>query len=114
AHMVAAASEQNDKPFYLLSTRAGVFRRDQEAIARQAGVAFLSGVHEGLEAIRKLARWSRPPSEPRPISQAPADIALTRATIHESDAKDLLGRAGLTVTREKLVHTLDQARAALS
>ncbi|HEY8333860.1 MAG TPA: acetate--CoA ligase family protein [Tardiphaga sp.] len=114
ANMVVDASRESSKPFYLLSARAGVFRRDQEAIIRPAGVGFLSGIIEGLGAVKKLARWAQPLAAGRAIALAPSsEIAQDRATINERDAKTLLAQAGMTVTREVLVQTLDDAKAAL-
>ncbi|CAH1688395.1 Acetyltransferase [Hyphomicrobiales bacterium] len=114
AHMVADAARESDKPFFLLSTRAGVFRRDQEAIVRAAGVGFLSGIVEGLGAVRKLAHWARPQMPERPIRVKASAIATDRATINERDAKALLAEAGLSVTREGLFRSLDEAKAGFS
>jgi acyl-CoA synthetase (NDP forming) len=113
ARMVADAARDSDKPFFLLSTRAGVFRRDQEAILRPAGIGFLSGVVEGLGAVRKLSRWARAPDAPRDVALKASAIAQDRPTIHERDAKALLAEAGLSVTREILARSLDEAKAAL-
>jgi acyl-CoA synthetase (NDP forming) len=111
--MVADAARDSDKPFFLLSTRAGVFRRDQEAILRPAGIGFLSGVVEGLGAVRKLSRWARASDAPRDVALKASAIAQDRPTIHERDAKALLAGAGMSVTREILVRSLDEAKAAL-
>lgn len=113
AEMVASAAAEIKKPYYLLSTRAGVFRTDQEKIARRAGVAVVSGVAEGLGAIRNLARWHRQ-TAPVMTSNAPARPAVPqgRSTINEFDAKRLLADAGVTVPREALVGTLEEALAA--
>ena len=114
SHMVADAASKSQTPFYFLSTRAGVFRTDQERILRPAGVALVSGVREGLGAIRKLARWSVPLLATRTTAQPPSDIPTGRVTLNEYDSKALLARAGLCVAKEKLITTLAQAQAALA
>ncbi|CAH1650250.1 acetate--CoA ligase family protein [Chelatococcus asaccharovorans] len=115
AHMVADAARASDKPFFLLSTRAGVFRRDQEAILRAAGAGgVLSGIVEGLGAVRKLAQWARPRLPDRQVGLKATAIASDRATINERDAKVLLAKAGVSVTQECLARSLDEATAAFA
>ena len=81
---------------------------------RTAGVAFLSGVTEGLQAVRHLARWRKPRTAMSAGGLAPAEIASDRSTIHERDAKRLLGAAGMQVARETLVSSRDEAQVALA
>jgi len=50
----AAASSR--KPHYLLHTRPGLMNREQVARLRQAGIAVVGGLREGLAAIDRLAR----------------------------------------------------------
>jgi acyl-CoA synthetase (NDP forming) len=113
AHMLAEAAAGAAKPFYALATRAGVFRTDQEAVLRQAGVALLSGVVPGMRAVAKLAAWNRPAlaarARPALVAEAPP---RGRPSIHEHDAKRMLAAAGLPVPRERLVTTAAQARDA--
>lgn len=113
AEMVRNAAAQSDKPFYYLSTRAGVFRTDQERVLRSGGVPMLSGVVQGLGAIAKLAAWAEPRPPARPLrALAPAQIDRLRTTIHEYDAKRLLAAAGVATVAERLVQTEADALAA--
>lgn len=114
AEMVAKAAREADKPFFFMSTRAGVFRTDQERVLRPAGAGMLSGVREAFTAVAKLADWSRPRPAEREVSVARATIDPTRPTIHEFDAKRMLAAAGLGVVPEALVTTLPDALEAAS
>ncbi|WP_431281491.1 acetate--CoA ligase family protein [Humitalea sp. 24SJ18S-53] len=113
AEMVKAAAAGSQKPFYYLSTRAGVFRTDQEAVLRPGGVAMLSGVLQGLRAISRLADWGQPRAPLRAgPGLRPAAIDTGRATIHEYDAKRMLAKAGVATVPEHLAQTLPDALAA--
>jgi len=118
AEMVATASGLVDKPLAFLTPRAGVFRTDQEAVLRKAGVAMLSGAREALFAIAKVADWSRAVPGSRAVRAVPAsDVAISidqsRASINEYDAKQLLKLANVPVTPEALCSTLDEALQAV-
>src|SRR5262249_33094586 len=72
---------------------------------------------QGLGAIDRLARWSEPTPAPRGGAEQGQAIhtllrGRARRTIHEYDAKRLLGQTGLPVVAERLVTTPDDARAA--
>ena len=54
----ARAATASDKPHYLLHTRAGAIDPAHVACLREAGVAIVEGIREGLGAIDKLAGWS--------------------------------------------------------
>ena len=117
ARFFTDAAVASPKPFYFMTMRSGVFRRDLAASLRERGIAIVGGVRAGLGAIDRLARWSNPLAPPRPAPRAGGAIAAIRGgrarpTIHEHDAKRLLARAGLPIVREELVTTLEQARAA--
>jgi acyl-CoA synthetase (NDP forming) len=114
AHMAATAAAKSDKPFFLLSTRSGVFRSDQEQIVRPAGIAVVSGIREGLNAIGKLATWHAPVPKARQVQDKTAHIPSSRPTINEHDSKALLAQAGVRVAREELCKTLQQASKALA
>ena len=117
ARLLAAGAKTSVKPFYFMTMRAGVFRRDQADFLREHGIALIGGTRQGLGAVDRLARWSEP-LRPLRARTAPAGRvgALlgggVRPTIHEGDAKRLLGTAGIPVVHERLVATLDEAGAA--
>ena len=53
----ARAAATSDKPHYLLHTRAGAIDPAHVVCLREAGIAIVEGIREGLGAIDKLARW---------------------------------------------------------
>jgi acyl-CoA synthetase (NDP forming) len=82
------------------------------------GIATIGGTRQGLGAIDHLARWAVPLRPTRRID-APGGAGVAsllgghaRPTIHEHDAKRLLAEHGLTVVREHLVRSVDDARRA--
>src|SRR5437870_3375230 len=108
-------ARQSAKPFYLMTMRSGVFRRDVVALLREHGIAVVGGTRAGLGAVDRLARWSEPLSAPRPSRGGGGAIEAMRAgrarpTIHEHDAKRLLAAVGVPVAREQVAKSLDEAR----
>lgn len=115
--LVADAAAKSAKPHYLLNTRPGVMRRSQVDFLAERGIATLGGSRQGLGAIDRLARWAEPLAAPRATSPlcGPSVASLLagrqRKSIHEHDAKRLLGEHGITIARERLVASLAEARA---
>jgi acyl-CoA synthetase (NDP forming) len=119
ASMLLEGAKGSAKPFYLMGTRPGIFRRDQHELLSAQGIAMIGGTRQGLRAIDRLARWAAPPAAPRPIPAraiptlaAMLPGAAARRTIHEHDAKRLLASAGLPVVKETLCATREAAIAA--
>jgi acyl-CoA synthetase (NDP forming) len=119
AGMLVEGARGSSKPFYLMGTRPGIFRRDQHELLSAHGIALIGGTRQGLRAIDRLARRAAPlaPLRPPPAGKMPTLAALmprgaARRTIHEHDAKRLLAEAGLPVVRETLCATRDEALAA--
>lgn len=117
ARILADGATRSPKPFYYMTSRSGIFRRDLLAFLRAHGIPLIGGTRQGLGAIDRLARWAvplpprtAPPPDGRRIEAALA--AGPRRTIHEYDTKRLLAEAGLPVVGERLVTTLPEARAA--
>jgi acetate---CoA ligase (ADP-forming) len=118
ARILADGAARSPKPFYYMTTRSGIFRRDVLAFLREHGIPVIGGTRQGLGAIDRLARWTAPPAPLRPAAsgrtgQIQALLAgRARATIHEHDGKRVLAEAGLPVVNERLVTGLPEARAA--
>ena len=118
ARVLAEGAARSSKPFYYMTTRSGIFRRDVLAYLREHGIPVIGGTRQGLGAIDRLARWTEPPAPTRPADSgrtdrlAPLLAAGRRPSIHEHDAKRLLAEAGLPVAGERLVTALPEARAA--
>jgi acyl-CoA synthetase (NDP forming) len=118
AAMLVEGAKESTKPFYLMGTRPGIFRRDQHALLSAHGIALVGGTRQGLRAIDRLARHAAPiaPLRPPPARALPtlATVpgAAARRTIHEHDAKRLLAAAGLPVVPERLCATREEALAA--
>ena len=117
ARLLAEGAAESPKPFYYMTTRSGIFRRDVLAFLRERGIPVIGGTRQGLGAIDRLARWSESPGAPRPESAGPGRLAHLlaggfRPTIHEHDAKRLLAEAGVPIVGERLVTGLPAARAA--
>ena len=117
ARLLAEGAAASPKPFYYMTTRSGIFRRDVLAFLRERGIAVIGGTRQGLGAIDRLARWTESPGAPRPGSGRAGRLARLlaggpRPTIHEHDAKRVLAEAGLPVVGERLVTGLPEARAA--
>jgi acyl-CoA synthetase (NDP forming) len=117
ARMLAAGAKASVKPFYFMTTRSGVFRRDQSEFLREHGIPVIGGTRQGLGAVDRLARWSERLPPARPLAASAGRVAAllaggARPTIHEGDAKRVLASAGAPVVRERQVATFDGARAA--
>jgi acyl-CoA synthetase (NDP forming) len=117
ARLVADGAAQSAKPFYYMTTRSGIFRRDILAFLRERGIPLISGARQGLGAIDRLSRWAHPPAPVRPEPArggrlAPLLASGPRPSIHEGDAKRVLAAAGIPVIGERVVGSLADAREA--
>jgi acyl-CoA synthetase (NDP forming) len=115
AKLLAESAAQSAKPHYFMNMRPGVMNMIQVAFLAEHGIAQIGGARQGLGAIDKLGRFAAPLPPVRPERTVDFDRALLRGgrkTVNEHDAKRLLARFGVPVTREHLVHSWSQARAA--
>src|SRR4030095_10697161 len=104
AKTVAEGAQQSAKPFYLMTMRSGVFRRDVVAFLRDHGIAVIGGPRAGLGAGDRRARWSEPLAAARPSRAGGGAIQAiqagrARSTIHEHDPKRPLAAARAAVVR---------------
>ena len=115
ADLLLAAAARSHKAYYVLTTRHGVFRRDQTEWLKPGGIPILSGVAQGLGAVARLSEYLTPAG---PIRQARGRNdgiesvllgAHHRPTIHEYDSKRELSAYGVPVTRELFASSLDGA-----
>ena len=78
AAMLVEGAKGSTKPFYLMGTRPGIFRRDQHELLSAQGIALIGGTRQGLRAIDRLARRAEPPA---PLRPPPARAMPTLAKI---------------------------------
>jgi acetate---CoA ligase (ADP-forming) len=117
--LVAEAADASMKPHFVMNVRPGIMMRSQVDFLYEKGLSYLGGTRQGLGALDRLARWSRPRAPSRPVRRlrgrgvaGPLAAVPGRRTINEADAKALLKAEGLPVTRERLVDELARAREA--
>src|SRR5262249_60203433 len=90
ARMLLEAAKASSKPFYLMGTRPGIFRRDQHELLSAEGIALIGGTRQGLRAIDRLARQVTPPAPLRPSPTSMPRLATllpggaAPRTIHET------------------------------
>ena len=105
AQILADGAKTSTKPFYLMGSRVGIFRRDQHDLLRAQGIALIGGTRQGLRAPLR-------PSKSLLSTVASTLAGSSRRSINEHDAKRLLAAAGLPVVRAEPVATRDEAFAA--
>lgn len=117
--LFAESAAKSRKPHYLLNTRPGIMNDLQVRFLAERGIIHLGGTRQGLGAIDRLARYAASKARSKlPVVRSQdclAQLAATepdRHTIHEADSKKILSRYGMTVSREQLVATLAEAKAA--
>src|SRR5262249_58939172 len=98
AQLVADGAARSPKPFYYMTTRSGIFRRDVLAFLRERGIPVIGGTRQGLGAIDRLARWAAARAAARPEAGgdgrlAPLLAVGARPPIHEDDAQRVLAAA---------------------
>lgn len=115
--MLATAAGKSRKPYYLLSTRAGVMNRRQVDAMRQEGLVVIGGTRQGLAALDRMGRWAKglPPQRicrGKPSGHIAAEFKAGRRMINEYDAKRMLAAYGIAATREACVTTAAEAAQA--
>ena len=113
AEQFGAAADASDKPHYYLNMRPSLMNTVEVEALRKSGVVVLTGTRQGLLGFDRMARWAEPLPAFRKSTAKPATVAIGgRSTVHEFDSKAMLAACGVTVTKEKLATTLDEAKAA--
>ena len=110
--MLAEQAKNSRKPYYLMSTRAGVMNAAQAKALHERGLVQIGGTRQGLAAIDRVGRYMMGRAPARPPAQA-ARLALPRGrTLDEFASKRLLADYGVPVARERRVETLAAAQDA--
>jgi acyl-CoA synthetase (NDP forming) len=104
--MLAEAAKTSSKPYYLLSSRAGVMNTAQAKAMREAGLVNIGGTRQGLAALDRVGRWMMGPQPVRKAGASAHSELPRRRTINEFDSKRLLTAYGVPMTREHRVATL--------
>lgn len=115
--LLVDSAAKSDKPHYFMNMRPGVMNLTQISHLTQHGIPQVGGSRQGLGAIDRVARYMAglPPlwtpqhsigKENKPLASG------ARRVISEFDAKRLLHPYGLRVTQERLVQSLNEAKAA--
>jgi acetate---CoA ligase (ADP-forming) len=118
AEILYQSAVASDKPHYQMTMRPSLLIRDQTSLLADIGVPVLYGVRQGLRAIDRMSRWMAGAGTPKSPTRRIEVAELTeyefanRNTVNEFDAKRLMARMGLRITRERLAATLDDAIAA--
>src|SRR5215831_16397042 len=116
--MLAEAAKTSSKPYYLLSSRAGVMNFTQAKAMREAGLVNIGGTRQGLAALDRVGRWMMGTKPVRVPARTRSDLAdmlakrSDRRTINELDSKRVLSAYGVPITRERRVATLAEAKDA--
>ncbi|HLG69109.1 MAG TPA: acetate--CoA ligase family protein [Chloroflexota bacterium] len=92
----------------LLSCVDGSAPADDVAALAQEGIVLLSGMDEGLRALRRAAEYAKP--RPKPVSAKPTKMDLPDSQPFSGQpALDLLRSIGIPVTETALCETPDKA-----
>jgi acetate---CoA ligase (ADP-forming) len=110
--MLAEAAKASSKPYYLLSSRAGVMNTAQVKAMRELGLVNIGGTRQGLAALDRVGRWTMGPQPMRKAGASAHSELPRRRTINEFDSKRLLTAYGVPITRELRVATLAEASKA--
>ncbi len=112
--------QTTDKPFVLLWMASRKAERDILDLRRE-GVPVFTSAHDCLKAIRHLFAYSAGRGKVRAVRELPThrDPGLAamleefrrsgHQVLNEAESKRVLARAGLPVTRERLVASVDEA-----
>jgi acyl-CoA synthetase (NDP forming) len=116
ARVLAEGAARSSKPFYYMTTRSGIFRRDVLAYLRSTASPVIGGrdgASERSTDSRAGPSLARQPARPTPVAPtARRLLAAGRRQHSRADAKRVLAEAGLPVAGERLVSALPEARAA--
>jgi acyl-CoA synthetase (NDP forming) len=110
--MLAEQAKNSRKPYYLMSTRAGVMNAAQAKALHERGLVQIGGTRQGLAAIDRVGRYMMGPAPARPPAQTSRLALPLSRTLDELASKRLLADYGVPVARERRVETLAAAQDA--
>ena len=112
---VAACARTTTKPLFVLSLVSNGLTADCRTFSAETGVPMLEDVTGGMKAVRKLVDHGAFRRRGKPVRMAAESVDFHApegvGALAEHDSKRILARAGITVTREGLAETPEQAVA---
>jgi acyl-CoA synthetase (NDP forming) len=114
---VAAAAKNSRKPLLIVSFMSNSLTAHWRGYARKHGLPLVEDLERGLAAVHHLvdyAAFRRRVAAPRPdatVRPVAIDVAAypDGRVLTEAESKQILGQAGLPVTREELAQSPDDA-----
>src|SRR3984957_12623247 len=110
--MLAEQAKSSRKPYYLMSTRAGVMNAAQAKALHERGLVQIGGTRQGLAAIDRAGRYRTGRAPARPPAQTSRLVLPRGRTLDEFASKRLLSDYGVPVARERRGATLAAAPGA--
>jgi acetate---CoA ligase (ADP-forming) len=101
---LAAAAKGARKPLMVVSFMSNSLTRHWRGCAQANGLPLIEDLERGLKAVRHLIDYAkfRRSTEQRAITAAPVAVLPQARVLTEAQSKQILGTAGLPVTREAL------------
>src|SRR5580658_9443557 len=110
--MLAEQAKNSPKPYYLMSTRAGVMNAAQAKALHERGLVQIGGTRQGLAAIDRVGRYMMGRAPARPPARTSRLVLPAGRTLDEFASKRLLADYRVPVARERRVETLAAAQDA--
>ena len=110
---LVACARTTPKPIFVLSLASNSLAHDYRTFSEQTGVPLLEDVLGGMKAVRKLVDYAAFRRREKPARKPEASVDFRPPdgadALTEYDSKRILARTGITMTRENLAETPEQA-----
>jgi acyl-CoA synthetase (NDP forming) len=110
---LVARARTTPKPIFVLSLASNSLTHDYRTFSEQTGVPLLEDVAGGMKAVRKLVDYAAFRRREKPARKPEASVDFRppdgAGALTEYDSKRILARTGITMTREELAETPEQA-----